>query len=166
MQWVQQNIEKFGGDPDNVTIFGESAGGASVHIHALSAESRKYFHKAICQSGNAIMEWAFQPYAEEKSKTLAKRLGCADNDSQKILEFLRGIDDLWRIHKEYFAVMTPDERRRGLPLVFKPTIERDTVRNTVKIVLYLTAIGFQIDFHCVGRGSYYQITVGTDEIAH
>lgn len=127
MQWVQQNIAKFGGDPDNVTIFGESAGGASVHIHTLSAQSRKYFHKAICQSGNAVMEWTFQPYAEEKSKSLAKCLGYAGNDSQKILEFLRGIDDLKTIYKEYFKVMTPDERRRGLPIVFKPNIERDTV---------------------------------------
>lgn len=129
MQWVQQNIAKFGGDPDNVTLFGESAGAASVHIHTLSAGSRKYFHKAICQSGNAIMEWAFQPYAEEKSRVLAQRLGCAENDPQKILQFLRGIDDLGTMYKEYFKVMTPDERRRGLPLVFKPNIERDTVRN-------------------------------------
>lgn len=127
MQWVQQNIAKFGGDPDNVTIFGESAGGACVHIHTLLAESRKYFHKAICQSGSAIMEWSFQPYAEEKSRTLAKLLGCTSNDSREILKFLREFDDLQKMYKQYFAVMTPDERRRGLPLVFKPNIERETV---------------------------------------
>lgn len=127
MQWVQQNIAKFGGDPNNVTLFGESAGGASVHIHALSASSRKYFHKAICQSGNAVMEWVMQSQAEEKSKILAKRLGCDESDSQKILDFLRQYNDYPKLLKEYFGTLTPDERRRGLPIVFKPNVERDTV---------------------------------------
>jgi carboxylesterase type B len=40
LHWVQQNIKQFGGDPGNVTIFGESAGGASVHYHVLSPMSK------------------------------------------------------------------------------------------------------------------------------
>lgn len=40
LQWVKTNIEKFGGDPDSVTIFGESAGGASVHYHMMSPLSK------------------------------------------------------------------------------------------------------------------------------
>lgn len=127
MQWVQQNIAKFGGNPDNVTLFGESAGGAAVHIHTLSASSRKYFHKAICQSGNAVMEWVMQSQAEEKSKKLAKLLGCNETDSQKILEFFRRYNDYPTLLKEYFRTLTPDEKRRGLPIVFKPNVERDTV---------------------------------------
>lgn len=39
LKWVQENIDKFGGNPDSVTIFGESAGGASVHYHILSPMS-------------------------------------------------------------------------------------------------------------------------------
>lgn len=127
MQWVQQNIAKFGGNPDNVTVFGESAGAASVHMHSLSAQSRKYFHKAICQSGDAVMEWSIQPNAEAKSKKLAEVLGCKETDSKKTLDFLRGIDNLKTISMGYFQVMTPDERRRGLPIVFKPNIEQETV---------------------------------------
>ena len=51
LKWVQQNIAAFGGDPKNVTIFGESAGGVSVHIHLTSPRSRGLFQKAIIESG-------------------------------------------------------------------------------------------------------------------
>jgi len=51
LEWVQQNIAAFGGDPQNVTIFGESAGGVSVHTHLTSPLSRGLFQKAISQSG-------------------------------------------------------------------------------------------------------------------
>jgi carboxylesterase type B len=43
LRWVQQNIKQFGGDPDNVTIFGISAGGACVHFHMLSPMSAGMF---------------------------------------------------------------------------------------------------------------------------
>lgn len=51
LKWVQRNIAGFGGDPKNVTIFGESAGGVSVHTHLTSPLSRGLFQKAIIQSG-------------------------------------------------------------------------------------------------------------------
>jgi len=51
LQWVQRNIAAFGGDPKNVTIFGESAGGVSVHTHLTSPLSRGLFQKAIIESG-------------------------------------------------------------------------------------------------------------------
>lgn len=44
LRWVQKNVEKFGGDPNNVTIFGESAGGASVHYLTLAPTTQgKHF---------------------------------------------------------------------------------------------------------------------------
>jgi para-nitrobenzyl esterase len=51
LKWVRRNIAAFGGDPNNVTICGESAGGMSVHILMTSPESRGLFEKAIVQSG-------------------------------------------------------------------------------------------------------------------
>ena len=51
LKWIRRNIAAFGGDPNNVTICGESAGGMSVHILMTSPESRGLFQKAIVQSG-------------------------------------------------------------------------------------------------------------------
>ncbi|GGI95364.1 carboxylesterase/lipase family protein [Halopseudomonas pertucinogena] len=52
LQWVQDNIAEFGGDPDNVTLFGESAGGHSVMSQLASPAAAGLFHKAIVQSGS------------------------------------------------------------------------------------------------------------------
>jgi len=54
MEWVQSNIKQFGGDPQQVTLFGESAGGHSVGLHMISPASQPLFKRAILQSGVPI----------------------------------------------------------------------------------------------------------------
>lgn len=51
LRWVKRNIAAFGGDPGNVTLFGESAGGLSVHAMLVAPQAKGLFHKAIIQSG-------------------------------------------------------------------------------------------------------------------
>jgi para-nitrobenzyl esterase len=55
LEWVRDNIAKFGGDPGNVTIFGESAGSADVCYHVASPGSRGLFHRAISESGGCTI---------------------------------------------------------------------------------------------------------------
>ena len=57
MRWVQRNIAFFGGDPEKVAIFGESAGAASVHDHILSPIAKGLFRAAILQSGTALLSY-------------------------------------------------------------------------------------------------------------
>ncbi|HTR86056.1 MAG TPA: carboxylesterase/lipase family protein [Reyranella sp.] len=54
LEWVRDNIERFGGDPGNVTIFGESGGGAKVSVLLALPSAKGLFHKAIIQSGPAL----------------------------------------------------------------------------------------------------------------
>lgn len=58
--WIKENIKYFGGNNESITVFGESAGGASAHYLTLSPVTKGLFHKAIIQSGVAINEWAFE----------------------------------------------------------------------------------------------------------
>uniref|UniRef100_A0A914CQI3 Carboxylic ester hydrolase n=1 Tax=Acrobeloides nanus TaxID=290746 RepID=A0A914CQI3_9BILA len=58
LRWVKENISAFGGDPNNVTIFGQSAGGASVDFLTLSPHSRDLFQKAIPMAGSACCTFA------------------------------------------------------------------------------------------------------------
>nr|XP_032516840.1 juvenile hormone esterase-like [Danaus plexippus plexippus] len=88
LRWVKTNIKQFGGDPDNITIFGESAGGASVSFHLVSPMSKGLFKRAIIQSGSLTSWWSNTWMARDRAKELAKQLGCTSNDDKEIYEFL------------------------------------------------------------------------------
>jgi para-nitrobenzyl esterase len=80
LRWVQRNIHKFGGDPDNVTIFGESAGAVSVHAHMVSPRSTGLFHRAIAQSGSYTLTQPSLATAQTQGQAYATAVGCAAGD--------------------------------------------------------------------------------------
>uniref|UniRef100_A0A1I8PVQ4 Carboxylesterase type B domain-containing protein n=1 Tax=Stomoxys calcitrans TaxID=35570 RepID=A0A1I8PVQ4_STOCA len=125
LEWVNENIHRFNGDPNNVTLFGESAGAASVHLHMCSKHAHKLFHKTIMQSGTANMEWVFQTNPVYKTRKLAEDLGYKETSNTKgLLKFLQSpeVTDA-HILSKMLGVLTREERRRELPLPFKPVIE-------------------------------------------
>jgi len=91
LRWVQKNIIHFNGDPSQVTIFGESAGGASTGFHMLSPMSKGLFHKAILQSGSPVCKWAVSPIGLPRKRAHAVALiaGCNFDTSEDILQCLR-----------------------------------------------------------------------------
>ncbi|KAL4709624.1 hypothetical protein ACJJTC_007355 [Scirpophaga incertulas] len=89
MRWVKSNISNFGGDPDNITIFGQSSGAACVTYHCLSPMTKGLFKRAIAQSG-VMTNWYAQSYRpRERAVALAKSLGCTSEDDIKLYEFFK-----------------------------------------------------------------------------
>mmetsp|Transcript_7912 Transcript_7912/g.21519 ORF Transcript_7912/g.21519 Transcript_7912/m.21519 type:complete len:640 (+) Transcript_7912:225-2144(+) len=97
LQWVQDNIAAFGGDPDQVTIFGESSGGTSVAAHLLSPKSEGLFHAAIAESP-AIFQDSANATAHQAASVGSffgsEALGQAfdKSDPMKQLEMMRDVD--------------------------------------------------------------------------
>ena len=81
LRWVHENIAAFGGDPDNVTIFGQSAGGGSVSILPVMKEANQYFQKVIAQSGSTTLAFPVDcESAQGKTKALLEYTGCKTMD--------------------------------------------------------------------------------------
>jgi para-nitrobenzyl esterase len=80
LQWVQANVARFGGDPGNVTIFGESGGGAKVSLLLAMPGAKGLYHKAVIQSG-AALESASRQYAQALGGALLSSLGVAVGDT-------------------------------------------------------------------------------------
>lgn len=91
--WVKDNIKNFGGNPNSVTIFGESAGGASVLYHMMSPLSKGLFHRGIAQSGTPLCPWStFPPGIHRKMATnLASLVGCPSESTEAMADCLKNI---------------------------------------------------------------------------
>jgi len=77
LRWVQRNIASFGGNPHNVTVFGESAGGLSTLSQVASPQARGLFERAIVESGSYNLTQASLASAEAAGEAFAAKAGCA-----------------------------------------------------------------------------------------
>ena len=111
LQWVRDNIAQFGGDPGNVTIFGESGGGGKVSALMAMPPAKGLFHRAIVESGSELRLSSRQE---------------ADKSARKFLELLHvpphRVDDLLKIPKEQF-IATLHSVPEGSEVGWSPVVD-------------------------------------------
>ena len=88
IRWVRDNIEAFGGDPNNITVFGQSAGAMSIQLHCLSPMAEGLFHKAVMCSGGGVSR--FMSYAPASKsydfwRAVMHRSGCESLEAFRAL---------------------------------------------------------------------------------
>ncbi|KAK6170935.1 hypothetical protein SNE40_019214 [Patella caerulea] len=91
IKWVRNNIEGFGGDATRITIFGESAGSASVMLQAIHPGNENLIQRAIAESGSANANWVISKDPASKLKQYSARFGCSRTSFEKTVECLRNI---------------------------------------------------------------------------
>nr|XP_046227122.1 cocaine esterase-like [Scatophagus argus] len=109
LQWVRDNIAAFNGDQNSVTIFGQSAGGASVSILALSPLSEGLFHKAIAMSGVAPLEAKYTDNPLAIAQMIANLTDCESKDNEKLVQCIKGRseEEILGAMKKLLAFMGP-----------------------------------------------------------
>ncbi|XP_045770135.1 esterase FE4-like [Maniola jurtina] len=119
LRWVQKNIAQFGGNPNDVTIDGWSAGASAADLVTLSKTTRGLFHKAILESGSSTASFSVQIDPLANAKRIAKALKFHDVDNIELLEkfFLKApLESIWSVDVV---------NSRNSSVIFSPCIERD-----------------------------------------
>ncbi|XP_001237725.3 juvenile hormone esterase [Anopheles gambiae] len=127
LRWVNRHIGAFGGDPHSVTLFGESAGGASVQLHMMSPLSVGLFQRAIIMSGSALAVWSLpiqDPLALARKQ--AKLVGVSEADELTTAEL---VDVLQYLDAKVLTASMPHLRTWfEHPIVmYRPTVQGASV---------------------------------------
>lgn len=172
LQWIQENIKFFGGNPDQVTLFGESAGAACIGFHLLSPLSRNLFKQAILQSGSPTTPWAITDShtISKRSKRLARDVGCMQEDINELMDCLYKVDPNELSEKEFETDSDYDGRKYGVvEFGFTPIVDGSFIINEPEIMLKNK--DFKKTNLLMGsnkeEGSYfiiYKLTNSTDEV--
>ena len=91
LKWVRRNIRTFGGDPEKVTVFGESAGGLSTFVNLVSPTARGLFHRAIVESGAYLLTQPTLAQAEAAGTNFANAVSCNQPNPADVLTCLRAL---------------------------------------------------------------------------
>lgn len=93
LQWIKDNIERFGGEPGNILVVGFSAGAASAHLHLLQQDFKQLAKAAVSQSGNALVPWVMQQSGRRRAFEMGRIVGCGLlKDSAELKKCLKARD--------------------------------------------------------------------------
>lgn len=119
LSWIQENIASFGGNPNDVTIMGVSAGGAMVHAMVLSEQARGLFHKALAHSGCLFNSWAMNFNPQNSVSQLVRNLELDPASNAHLLIQLRQVS----VERLLRAAVNEEANVVTGALTFSPTID-------------------------------------------
>lgn len=122
LKWVHENIAAFSGDPGQVTIFGESAGGASVLFQALYPGNKGHFQRVIAESGSPLAIWSTMP--GPNIGAFVKRVGCD-----------KAVDDIACLRSITANELSIDTMLMIDQLQFLPVVDGDFLQESPEIIL-------------------------------
>nr|XP_022908461.1 esterase FE4-like [Onthophagus taurus] len=134
LKWVRKNIEQFGGDKNKVTIVGQSAGAASVHLHVISPLSKGLFSNAIIQSGTSLAPWCNGEI--NNGVTAANILNYQGNNESDMLKLLQNasVDELKKASVNVSMLVEIDKPNRFGPTIEHPNREAFLTDNPRKLI--------------------------------
>lgn len=158
LEWVQENIECFGGDKDRVTIFGESAGSASVNYMMILPDAEGLFHGVIGESGSALEHWAHDPDPIGSAIAIGDYNGCETEDLTELYVCMRDLDaDILSMTMSHFV----GEDRKNGQMGFRgaaPVTQGPAVSDSQRLLLYQP-----IDYLTSGNFSDVPLMIGTNK---
>lgn len=165
IKWVKENIRNFGGDPNQLTLFGESSGAIAIGLHMMSPESSKLFKRAILQSGSPMMTNAFFQRSDKSVPDFVRSLKClidpdtvnngGDNeDPGDVLNNFninclrkRSVEEIINVtqamHEKYFFAFPPTPEEDFFPLIPTDVIksdEKEQILSNIKDIMIGTNI--------------------------
>jgi cholinesterase len=128
LKFVKNNIEQFGGDSNNITLFGQSAGGSSVSWHCVSERSKGLFNRAIIMSGCILNSWSLTPHRDWANR-LARKLGYVGSENEsEILEYLQKADPVKIV--EFQKTLLKSDEIGKIAFSFAPHVESYITEDT------------------------------------
>ncbi|XP_045170390.2 cholinesterase-like isoform X2 [Mercenaria mercenaria] len=126
IKWVHENIEAFGGDPEKITLFGESSGAGSVMLQGLYSGNKGFIHRMIAQSGSVGSWWSTDTIDKRKESTskLIKLTGCEVTPTKSMVKCLQSIPG----QKLLDIIENRENGFKALPVPFIPMVDNDFIK--------------------------------------
>lgn len=128
LDWIKNNIDDYGGNASDVTIFGQSAGSFSVNLLMIIPRNKGLFHRAILQSGTANSLVAFKR-SSDLGRTIGMNAGCRDKDPRTFIECIQNLDagSLVNSTLNYSSTLGINVLTE---IVFSPVLDNDLFQRT------------------------------------
>ena len=132
LQWISDNVARFGGSRRDVTLFGTDSGAASVGLHLLHPPSWPHFSRAVLQSGSPLSDWALAASADaalNNSRELSALAGCSQSDAAALVTCMRALSERALLRAQCQWLQRGDDGLDKGGHRFLPVVDGDFVRD-------------------------------------